>query len=234
MKIKNYIFCALDFSHLNETIEFTSLIKNYVGGVKLGLEFFMNNGPEGVKTIKKIGVPIFLDLKLHDIPNTVKKAAENVIKLNPEYLTVHLNGGKRMIEEIVSIKKNTKIIGVSMLTSLDEKDLKSFGLKITEKKYIQRLTEIGIDAGIDGVVTSPLEVEMLKNKVQKKFLFVTPGIRLPENNKNDQKRIATPGEAIKFGSSMLVIGRSITASKNPIKSIEMILKNIEDHIEGKN
>ena len=105
---------------------------------------------------------------MHDIPNTVKKAAENVIKLNPEYLTVHLNGGKRMIEEIVSIKKNTKIIGVSMLTSLDEKDLKSFGLKITEKKYIQRLTEIGIDAGIDGVVTSPLEVEMLKNKVQKK------------------------------------------------------------------
>ena len=226
MENKKKIFCALDFSDLSKTIEFAELIKNHVGGVKLGLEFFMNNGLDGVLAIKKIGIPIFLDLKFNDIPNTVKKAVKNVIKLEPDYLTAHLNGGKKMLEEIVEIKGITKIIGVSVLTSLNDEDMKNFGLGIDTKKFTENLIEMGKDSGIDGVVSSPHEVKSLKRKMPDNFLFCTPGIRLPEDDLNDQKRVASPGDAIRLGSSILIIGRAITHSKNPIEIIKKITDDI--------
>ena len=105
MNFKNKIFCALDFSELEQTIQFTNKIKNHIGGIKIGLEFFCKNGPAGVERLKEFDLPIFLDLKLHDIPNTVTKAFKNLISLSPDYLTVHLNGGKRMIEELIKYKK---------------------------------------------------------------------------------------------------------------------------------
>ncbi len=229
MSFKNKIFCALDFSELDETIQFTNKIKNHIGGIKVGLEFFCKNGPDGVKRLKEFGLPIFLDLKLHDIPNTVARAFKNLIDLSPEYLTIHLTGGKLMIKQLIKYKKKTKLIGVSMLTSLDNQDLKESGIMCNEISYVEKLVKIGVSSGIDGVVSSPREVKLLREKFQK-LILVTPGIRLPDDNKNDQKRTETPGKAIKNGSSLLIIGRTITKSPNPILSIEKIIQNIENEI----
>ena len=229
MNLKKKIFCALDFSELDQTIQFTNKIKDHIGGIKIGLEFFCKNGPAGVEKMKEFELPIFLDLKLHDIPNTVVNAFRNLESLSPDYLTVHLNGGQRMINELIKYKKKTKIIGVSMLTSLDQKDLKESGIMCDENSYVEKLVKIGVSSGIDGVVSSPKEVKLLRKKF-KNLILVTPGIRLTNDNKNDQKRTDTPGKAIKNGSSMLIIGRTITKSSNPILSIEKIIQNIENVI----
>lgn len=232
MDLKKYVYCALDFSSLEKTLNFTQEISKEIGGVKLGLEFFLKYGIEGVKKIKKFGVPIFLDLKLNDIPNTVKKAAQNVIDMNPEFLSVHISGGKNMLKELVKVKDKTKIIGVTMLTSLDRDDLKSFGINISESIFVEKLTQVGCESGVDGVVSSPLEVKQLSKKFGKKLIYITPGIRMSNNCNNDQKRISTPGKAISDGSSLLVIGRTITSSKNPINSINKIISNIRSEIES--
>ena len=229
MNFKKKIFCALDFSEIDQTIRFTKKIKNHIGGIKIGLEFFCKNGPAGVERLKEFELPIFLDLKLHDIPNTVAKAFENLVNLSPDYLTVHLSGGRKMIKDLVKYKKKTKLIGVSMLTSLDQNDLRESGIMCHEISYVEKLVKIGVSSGIDGIVSSPQEVKLLRKKFEK-LILVTPGIRLPNDNKNDQKRIETPGRAIKNGSSMLIIGRTITQSTNPILSIEKIIRNIENEI----
>ena len=226
METKKYIFCALDFSDLELTLNFAKKIKDHVGGIKLGLEFFTKNGPVGVEKLKKIGLPIFLDLKLHDIPNTVKRSFKNVLDLSPSYVTVHLSGGLNMLEEVIDIKKKTKIIGVSMLTNLDDYDLKRIGFSCGHKKFIENLVKIGVKAGVDGIVSSPKEVQYLKNKYRD-LIFVTPGIRLSEDKKNDQKRIESPRFAVNAGSNILVIGRPITKSKNPLNAIQRIIENIE-------
>ena len=235
MNYKDHIFCAIDFTEIEESKKFISKISNHIGGIKIGLEFFSENGPQGVLEIKKMGLPIFLDVKLKDIPNTVKKSAKNLIKLKPEYLSVHLSGGYAMLKEIISIKETTKILGVSMLTSLDNKDLKSFGYNLSSLKYVENLAKIGEKAGVDGLVSSAHEVAYLKKKLKnRKLLYVTPGIRLPQNSLNDQKRVVSPSEAIGSGSSILIIGRSITQSDDPIDSINKIVKEIEVNFESKN
>ena len=202
METKKHIFCALDFSNLELTLSFAKKIKDHIGGIKLGLEFFTKNGPLGVEKLKKIGLPIFFDLKLHDIPNTV------------------------MLEELTEMKKKTKIKGVSMLTNLDNHDLKRMGFSCGHKKFVENLVKIGVKAGVDGIVSSPKEIKYLKDKY-KSLIFITPGIRLPKNKKNDQKRIESPRFAIKAGSNILVIGRPITKSKDPVNAIQEIVKNIE-------
>ena len=227
MNTKSFIFCALDFTDLRKTLDFTEIIKNNVGGIKLGLEFFSKNGPQGVEKIKKFGLPIFLDLKLHDIPNTVKQSLKNVLSLEPDYLTVHLSGGYRMIEILQDIKKQTKIIGVSLLTSLDSEDLKNMGINLDSGEFVENLVKIGVNAGIDGIVSSAQEVGNLKKKFND-LIFVTPGIRLSSDKTDDQKRIDSPRSAIASGSDLLVIGRPITESKNPVNSINEIINNIEN------
>lgn len=233
MIFKEKLFCAIDLSNLDDSKKFISVIENYVGGLKIGLEFFCKNGPEGVLEIKKFGLPIFLDLKLKDIPNTIKRAATNLMELKPNYLSVHLTGGSKMISEIVSIKNETKILGVSMLTSLDENDLKEFGLKINSKEYVENLAKLGIKSGIDGIVSSAQELSYLKQKINKKnFFYVTPGVRLPNDNSNDQKRIITPGQAIKSGASIIIVGRTVTDSRKPIEAIKEIYNDIEVQLES--
>jgi len=227
MDTKKFIFCALDFTDLKKTLDFIKLIKNNVGGIKLGLEFFTKNGPQGVEKIKKFGLPVFLDLKLHDIPNTVKQSLKNVLSLEPDYLTVHLSGGYKMIEILQDVKKKTKIIGVSFLTSLDGEDLKNMGINMNASEYVENLVKIGVNAGIDGVVSSANEVENLKKKFND-IIFVTPGIRLPSDKRDDQKRIESPRSAVTSGADILVIGRPITESKNPLVSINEIINNIEN------
>ena len=227
MNTKRFIFCALDFTDLKKTLDFTEIIKNNVGGIKLGLEFFSKNGPQGVEKMKKFGLPIFLDLKLHDIPNTVKQSLKNVLSLEPDFLTVHLSGGYRMIEVLQDIKKQTKIIGVSLLTSLDNEDLKNMGINLKSNEFVEHLVKIGVNAGIDGIVSSAQEVDNLKKKFND-LLFVTPGIRLYSDKTDDQKRTKSPKSAIASGSDLLVIGRPITESKNPVNSINEIINNIEN------
>ncbi len=227
MTTKKFIFCALDFTDLKKTLEFTEIIKNDVGGIKLGLEFFSKNGPQGVEKIKKFGLPIFLDLKLHDIPNTVKQSLKNVLSLEPDFLTVHLSGGYKMIKVLQDIKKQTKIIGVSLLTSLDNEDLKNMGINLDSREFVEHLVKIGVNAGIDGIVSSAQEVENLKEKFNN-LTFVTPGIRLSSERTDDQKRVESPRFAIASGADLLVIGRPITESKNPINSINEIINNIEN------
>ena len=227
MNKEKLIFCALDFTDLEQSVHFTKKIKNYIGGIKLGLEFFTKNGIRGVEKIKEIGLPLFLDLKFHDIPNTVKQSVKNVLDLSPDYITVHLSGGYQMIKELKEIKKKTKIIGVSMLTSLDDEDLRNMGFSFGRQDFIKNLVKIGVKAGIDGIVSSPKEVKQIK-KYNKNLIFVTPGIRLPSDNKNDQKRVESPKFAVEAGSNILVIGRPITQSKNPLNAIEKIIENIND------
>ena len=227
MNTKRFIFCALDFTDLKKTLDFTEIIKNNVGGIKLGLEFFSKNGPQGVEKMKKFGLPIFLDLKLHDIPNTVKQSLKNVLSLEPEFLTVHLSGGYKMIEVLQDIKKQTKIIGVSLLTSLDNEDLKNMGINLKSNEFVEHLVKIGVNAGIDGIVSSAQEVDNLKKKFND-LIFVTPGIRLSSDKTDDQKRTKSPRSAIASGSDLLVIGRPITESKNPVSSINEIINNIEN------
>ena len=227
MNTKRFIFCALDFTDLKKTLDFTEIIKNNIGGVKLGLEFFSKNGPQGVEKMKKFGLPIFLDLKLHDIPNTVKQSLKNVLSLEPDFLTVHLSGGYRMIEVLQDIKKQTKIIGVSLLTSLDNEDLKNMGINLKSNEFVEHLLKIGVNAGIDGIVSSAQEVDNLKKKFND-LIFVTPGIRLSSDKTDDQKRTKSPRSAIASGSDLLVIGRPITESKNPVSSINEIINNIEN------
>ncbi len=227
MNTKRFIFCALDFTDLKKTLDFTEIIKNNVGGIKLGLEFFSKNGPQGVEKMKKFGLPLFLDLKLHDIPNTVKQSLKNVLSLEPDFLTVHLSGGYRMIEVLQDIKKQTKIIGVSLLTSLDNEDLKNMGINLKSNEFVEHLVKIGVNAGIDGIVSSAQEVDNLKKKFND-LIFVTPGIRLSSDKTDDQKRTKSPRSAIASGSDLLVIGRPITESKNPVSSINEIINNIEN------
>ena len=232
MKFKELIFCAIDFSDLKESQKFLKSVVNHIGGIKIGLEFFLKNGLYGVQEVKKFGLPIFLDLKLKDIPSTVRKAAENVIDLDPQYLSVHLTGGVQMLNELISIKENTKILGVSMLTSLDNSDLRGFGIEIDSHQYVENLANVGLKAGIDGLVSSALEIPNLKRKIKKKIIYVTPGIRLPDDNINDQKRIISPGMAVNNGASILIIGRTITESVEPIETIKKISRNIEECLES--
>ena len=163
----------------------------------------------------------------------IEEKVKNLINLCPEYLTVHINGGERMIKELCDIKKETKLIGVTMLTSLNKNDLKDFGIICNEESYVQNLVNVAVKSGLDGVVSSSKEVKVLKKKYNN-LIFVTPGIRLPNEKLNDQKRVDTPGRAIKNGSSILIIGRTINKSSNPIKSIQKIIKNIENELKNPN
>jgi orotidine-5'-phosphate decarboxylase len=229
MNPKKYIYCAIDYKDLSQSKKLLDQIQNFIGGIKLGLEFFVSNGLEGVKIIKKYKLPIFLDLKLHDIPNTVNKAMEAALSIEPHLISVHVTSGSNVLKLITKHKKKTKIIGVTMLTSLEAKDLKNIGVECSINKYVEKLAKLAYHNGLDGIVCSPKELSLLRNKFPRKFIFVTPGIRLKKNKLNDQKRILEPGEAIKKGSNIIVIGRPITEASKPVDMLKEIIKNIQDH-----
>ena len=227
MESKKYIYCALDFKKIEECEKILMKIKNYIGGIKLGLEFFIANGLLGVKALKKYDLPIFLDLKLNDIPNTVEKAIESALIANPDMITVHMNCNYLVSNFIRKKIKNTKLIGVTLLTSLNDNDLKKLGIHENSEQYVNRLVKIAIKNKFDGVVCSPNELYILKKILPKNFTMITPGIRLNSKIRDDQKRIMSPGEAVKNGANIIVVGRPITKSKNPIKIVKDIIKDIE-------
>jgi orotidine-5'-phosphate decarboxylase len=190
-------------------------VRHHVGGVKLGLEFFCANGPAGIRAVEEIGLPVFLDLKLHDIPNTVAKAVQSLASLAPAVLTVHASGGRAMLEDAkAAAHPSTRVVAVTMLTSLDDDDLAATGVAGTAHDHVLRLADLARDAGLDGIVCSGAEVKAAHHAWPKGY-FVVPGVRPVEGVIGDQKRVVTPRRALDDGASMLVIGRPITQAAEP-------------------
>ena len=209
------IYVALDTTDLATAKALAGRVRHHVGGVKLGLEFFSAHGQPGVKEIASLGLPIFLDLKLHDIPNTVAKAVQALSPLAPAILTVHASGGRAMMEDAkAAAPPDTKVIAVTMLTSLDAVDLGATGVKGSAHDQVVRLAELARDSGLDGIVCSGEEVAAAKAAWPKGF-FVVPGLRLAEDAAGDQKRVVTPRAAMDAGASILVVGRPITRAADP-------------------
>ena len=216
------VFVAIDTPDLDRARELANSVKSNAGGVKLGLEFFCANGPSGFREIAAIGLPVFLDLKLHDIPNTVVKAVEALRALQPAVLTVHAAGGRAMMEAAkAAAPVNTKVVAVTVLTSLDGDDLRSIGVGGDPGAQVERLAALAREAGLDGIVCSGAEVGSASKSWPDGF-FVVPGVRPVGTDVGDQKRVVTPRAALDDGASILVIGRPITAAPDPATALEAI------------
>jgi orotidine-5'-phosphate decarboxylase len=211
----NPLYVAIDTPHLDEAVALINKIKHHVGGVKLGLEFFCANGHHGVHEVQKLGLPIFLDLKLHDIPNTVAKAMQAINALEPAIVTIHAAGGRAMMEDAkAAAGAHTKVVAVTVLTSLDDHDLSRVGVSDAPDAQVARLAALAQEAGLDGIVCSGHEVKAVK-KSWKDGFFVVPGLRPAGGNSGDQKRTVTPRQARDDGASVLVVGRPITKAESP-------------------
>jgi orotidine-5'-phosphate decarboxylase len=216
------VFVALDTPDLERAKAIVTKVRNHVGGIKLGLEFFTANGRSGVKEMAQLGLPIFLDLKLHDIPNTVAKAVQALRELEPAVLTIHAAGGRAMMEDAkAAAPSGTKVVAVTVLTSLDTDDLHSIGLEGEPHAQVERLTALARQAGLDGVVCSGAEVKAAR-KLWPEGFFVVPGVRPAHGEAGDQKRVVTPRQALDDGASMLVIGRPITSAQDPDEAARAI------------
>lgn len=216
------IYVALDTPDLIKAKAIAQKVRNHVGGIKLGLEFFCANGAAGVREMEAIGLPIFLDLKLHDIPNTVAKAVQALNRIEPAILTVHAAGGRAMMEDAkAAAPLGTRVVAVSVLTSLDGNDLASIGLPPDPHAQVERLTALAREAGVDGVVCSGNEVAAAKRLWPGGF-FVVPGVRPADGKHGDQKRVMTPRAALDAGASILVVGRPITQAEDPDQAARAI------------
>ena len=222
------IIVALDNINLYDSKYLVDEIKNQVFAFKVGYEFFLNFGLDGYNQIKNKKVNIFLDLKLHDIPNTTKNGIEAIADLNPYFTTIHITGGDEMQKIANSSKKNVKVLGVSILTSIDSAQAEKYYSEKNINNLVGKFVKNALENNLDGVVCSPLEIEIVKKISSGKLIIVTPGIR-PENyNKNDdQKRFMSPKKAVNLGANYLVIGRPITQSSNPLLEITSINSSIE-------
>lgn len=209
------IYVAIDTSDIERAKLIAAKVKGHVGGLKLGLEFFSANGRAGIREMAALDMPIFLDLKLHDIPNTVAKAVQALRPLKPAILTVHAAGGRAMMEDAkAAAPDGTKVVAVTVLTSLDGDDLRSIGLGEDPHEQVERLTLLAKEAGLDGVVCSGNEVRAAK-KLWPRGFFVVPGVRPAQGPVGDQKRVVTPRQALDSGASIIVVGRPITQAEHP-------------------
>ncbi len=216
------IYVAIDTPDLARARDIASKVRHHVGGIKLGLEFFSAHGQAGIREMAALDLPIFLDLKLHDIPNTVAKAVQALAGLKPAILTVHAAGGRAMMEDAkAAAPLGTKVVAVTVLTSLDGDDLASIGVTGDTHTQVERLTLLAREAGLDGVVCSGNEVKAAK-KIWPHGFFVVPGIRPANAHAGDQKRMMTPRAALDQGASILVIGRPITGAENPDEAARAI------------
>ena len=221
------IIVALDSNNLNQTIKLVKILKKDVYAFKIGYQFFYNFGLEGYKKVYSICPKIFLDLKLHDIPNTVEKGLQALIKMKPLFTTIHISGGNDMMISSRASKKNTKILGVSILTSLDSDQTKTFYNQKNVLALVKKFAKAAKKNKLDGIVCSPQEIRYVRKEVGKNFIIVTPGIRISNKLKNDdQKRVETPKKAIELGANYLVIGRPITKSRDPLKTLKDINKSL--------
>lgn len=227
----NPILVALDVDSAEHAESLARSVSPYVGGFKVGLQLIMAEGPEVVGRIARLGKPVFADLKLHDIPNTVRSAATAIAEQGARWVTAHASGGQEMIEAAVEglqvgSSHDVGVLGVTVLTSMDDSDLASVGVTADVSEQVGRLSEVSSSAGADGVICSPNEVLVVK-AVDNRLLAVTPGIRSATNEPDDQKRVNTPAEAMRLGADFLVIGRSIIATGNPAEAAEAIQDALE-------
>ncbi|HVA15084.1 MAG TPA: orotidine-5'-phosphate decarboxylase [Stellaceae bacterium] len=225
---RNPILCAIDTPDLARAQALIAATAGAVGGVKLGLEFFAAHGPAGIRSVAVGQKNLFLDLKLHDIPNTVAGAVRSSLALDPLLMTLHCAGGAAMMRAAVAARGSarTKLLGVTVLTSLDDSDLAATGQTGPAAAQVRRLAVLAQTSGLDGVVCSPQEVAMLRAACGKSFLLVVPGIRPAGAAIGDQKRVQTPRDAIAAGADYLVIGRPITEAPDPAAAARSIAAEI--------
>ena len=231
----NPIFVAIDTPDLARAKELAQAAAPHVGGLKLGLEFFAANGPGGVEALGSAGLPIFLDLKLHDIPNTVAKAVEALRALRPAVLTVHAAGGHAMLAAAkAAAPAETKVVAVTVLTSLEAADLHELGYRDSSvEDIVLYRARKALDAGADGVIASGQEAEAIGHLTAGKLKIVTPGIRRGSDALGDQKRVATPASAIEAGADYLVVGRPVSQAEDPRREAEAIVGEIEAAIQNR-
>ncbi len=229
------ILVALDTTDLDRAQAWARATLGSVAGIKLGLEFFTAQGPGGVRRVAESGAPVFLDLKFHDIPNTVAGAIRGVAPLAPAIVNVHAAGGPAMLRAAVEAAGDAaarlgvtrpKVIGVTVLTSLADDDLVAVGQPGGAAEQVRRLAALSRDCGLDGVVCSPNEIVTLRRDLGGDFLLVTPGVRPVWAAAGDQKRIMTPGEAAAAGADYLVVGRPITGAADPAEAARRIAQEI--------
>ncbi len=233
---KDRIFVALDTANVARAAQLTAGLRGMVGGVKLGKEFFTAQGPDGVRAVAG-GERLFLDLKFHDIPNTVAGAVRAAVHLRPFMLSVHASGGRAMMQAAAEAAQEAaedaaaprpRIMGITVLTSLDEGDLEAVGQMIPVAGQARRLATLAKDSGLDGVVCSPHEIERLRADCGPDFLLLVPGIRPVWAAPGDQKRVMTPAEAVEKGADYLVIGRPITAQPDPAAAARRIAEELAE------
>ena len=228
--IPNPVFVALDTTDPDYARQLAEHVRGAVGGLKLGLEFFSARGPDGIKPFIEMGLPVFLDLKYHDIPNTVAGACRAAAQLGVSIMNVHAQGGAAMMRAAADAAKNvapaTKVIAVTMLTSLSDEDLPSVGLMPPVGDQVLRLASLAQQCGLDGVVCSAHEIIRLHAELGPDFMLVVPGIRPAGANLADQKRVMTPAAARDAGASLLVIGRPITGAADPGEAARAIAESL--------
>ena len=220
------VIVALDYATQSEVLSLLQQLTPDLCRVKVGKELFTATGPALIEQIHKLGFDVFLDLKFHDIPNTVAKACRAAANLGVWMMNVHALGGKNMMlaakEAIDKSSNQPLLIGVTILTSMGEQDIHEIGLQGSPHENVLNLMQLVNDSGLDGVVCSAQEVASLKETIDSNFLFVTPGIRMPDDNIQDQKRIMSPDKAIQQGADYLVIGRPVTQAEDPVGKLKII------------
>jgi orotidine-5'-phosphate decarboxylase len=226
---RDRLIVALDFPTKSKALALVSALSGSASNYKIGLQLYTAEGPGIVRAIAATGAKIFLDLKLHDIPSTVAKAVAAAGELGVQMLTVHLSGGRAMLEAAVEARSpNLSLLGVTVLTSATPETLSETGVNSGIEEQVLRLAELGKKSGIDGLITSPQEVRILRERLGDQIKLIAPGVRPSWAAANDQKRFTTPNEALKSGADYLVIGRPITADPDPRTAVERLLEEIAD------
>ncbi len=237
MAAKDKIIFALDVADNTSAQEWIKTLSGQVGWIKVGLELFCATGPALVKDITSQDIRCFLDLKFHDIPNTAAGAVRSATALGAEMMTIHISGGRAMMKAAVQAAteeaerlgvRRPNLIGVSVLTSLDENDMRDLNISKAPSEQAAHLAALAAECGLDGMVCSPADLELVRKNVPSDFTIITPGIRPAWSAKGDQARIATPASAIAAGSSMMVIGRPISQADDPVDAVARIIKEIEE------
>jgi len=227
---KNPIFCAIDTVDVDAARATANKLTGLLGGIKLGLEFFTANGCEGVRRVMAdADLPLFIDLKFHDIPNTVAGAVRGISSLAPAFFTIHAGGGSAMMKAAVEAAEgSSKVLAVTILTSLSEADMEPLGIGGKVADQVKRLADLAQASGVDGLVCSPQEVQLLRAHLGSSMTLVVPGIRPSGSAADDQARTLTPVQAMRAGADHLVIGRPITAAADPVQAAKAILTSLQE------
>jgi orotidine-5'-phosphate decarboxylase len=233
--MQNPLIVALDVDRPEKALRLVDLVASRVGAFKIGSELFTLAGPEVVRRVRSAGADVFLDLKFHDIPHTVGRAVQAAVQLDVQMLTVHTSGGRAMLEEAEHAARHASqrlgrpvplVLGVTVLTSLDDQELDEIGFRLGAGPQVERLARLALTAGLRGLVCSPLEVAALRAIVPPTFQLVTPGIRTADDAQGDQKRTLSPASALAAGANRLVVGRPIYAAADPGAAVDKILAAI--------